>query len=120
MHDLIGAYSRLERLYRLYIKSAFPMRSSALTNERDRLLESNGVLSQPPLLEPVPVYRSSGYSLDQATQQLPPEYGGLSALGQKLFPPGTTLYEHQWESLRQAVVDQQDVVVTTGTGSGKT
>jgi hypothetical protein len=26
MHDLIGAYQRLDRIYQLYIKSAFPLR----------------------------------------------------------------------------------------------
>jgi Lhr-like helicase len=120
MHDLIGAYARLERLYRLYIKSAFPMRSPALTVERDRILEEVSVLSQPPLLEPVPVYRSSGYTLAEAAEHLPAAFADLAALGQKLFDTQTPLYEHQWESLRQAVVKESDVVVTTGTGSGKT
>jgi hypothetical protein len=48
VHDLLGAYERLERLYRLYIKSAFPLRSGVLSAERDRVLERRGVLSQPP------------------------------------------------------------------------
>ncbi len=120
MHDLLGAYQRLDRLYRLYLKSAFPLRSSVLTGERETLLAKTGVLSQDPLVETVPVYRSSGLNLAAAAEQIPPEYGDLADIGAALFRPGQTLYQHQWESLR-AVVDQgQDVVVTTGTGSGKT
>ena len=38
MHDLIGAYERMDRLYRLYIRSAFPLRSPALSAERDHAI----------------------------------------------------------------------------------
>lgn len=44
MHDLIGAYQRLDHVYRLYIKSAFPLRSEVLSNERDNLLKQREVL----------------------------------------------------------------------------
>ena len=71
MHDLIGAYHRIDNLYRMYVKSAFPMRSEVLNNERDELLSQGPYLSQPPLLEPSPVYPSSGLDLDKATAALP-------------------------------------------------
>jgi ATP-dependent helicase YprA (DUF1998 family) len=120
MHDVVGAYQRLEQMYRLYIKSAFPLRSEVLTGERDNLLKRRGVLSQPPLLETVPVYAQSGYRLADAAKNLPPEYAGLEMLGQKLFPSHFTLYKHQWDSLYQVLNERKDLVVTTGTGSGKT
>lgn len=120
MHDVIGAYQRIEQMYRLYLKSAFPLRSPVLSDERDRVLSQPGVLSQPPLIEPVPVYTSSGLDLASATARLPTEYRDLVALGQKLFEPGMTLYSHQLESLEKAIIDHRDLVVTTGTGSGKT
>jgi hypothetical protein len=65
MPDLIGAYERIRRVYRLYIESAFPLRSEALTAERNCLLsrvgssDEPGPLAQPPLLEPVTVYERS-------------------------------------------------------------
>jgi DEAD/DEAH box helicase domain-containing protein len=59
MYDVIGAYERLNRIYQLYIKSAFPLRYRILADERDLLLKQPGVLSQPPLIEPVPIYPSS-------------------------------------------------------------
>ncbi len=120
MHDLVGAYQRLDRIYQLYIKSAFPLRYRALADERDRLLQQPGILSQPPLVEPVPIYPSSGMNLSAAANQLPSEYHNLAQLGQMIFDPGVQLYQHQWESLREVLVNQRDLVVTTGTGSGKT
>lgn len=120
MHDLLGAYQRLERLYRLYIKSAFPLRSRVLSQERDNILNRRGVLSQPPLVETVPVYPSSGLNLAAAAQRLPSEYGDLADLAKKLFPSNIELYQHQWQSIDEAIRNHQDIVVTTGTGSGKT
>lgn len=120
MHDLIGAYQRLDRIYQLYIKSAFPLRYRALAEERDRLLRQPGILSQPPLVEPVPIYPSSGMNLSDAANQLPSEYRDVAQLGQAIFDPGVKLYEHQWKSLREVLVNKRDLVVTTGTGSGKT
>lgn len=120
MHDLVGAYQRLDRIYQLYIKSAFPLRYRALADERDRLLQRSGILSQPPLVEPVPIYPSSGMNLSAAANQLPSEYHNLAELGQMIFDAGVQLYQHQWESLREVLVNHRDLVVTTGTGSGKT
>lgn len=120
MHDVIGAYLRLEQMYRLYLKSAFPLRSPALSEERDAVLMRQGSLCQPPLIEPVPVYKSSRRKLDDAAQQLPAAYADLALLGRRLFPAERELYSHQWESLEKVIVKGQDLVVTTGTGSGKT
>lgn len=120
MHDLVGAYQRLDRIYHLYIKSAFPLRYRALADERDTLLQQPGILSRPPLVEPVPIYPSSGMNLSAAAYQLPPEYRDLAHLGQEIFDSNIPLYQHQWESLREVIVNQRDLVVTTGTGSGKT
>lgn len=120
MYDLVGAYQRLDRIYHLYIKSAFPLRYRALAEERDTLLQQPGILSQPPLVEPVPIYPSSGMTLAAAANELPPEYQDLAQLGQEIFEPTIPLYQHQWESLQEVLINQRDLVVTTGTGSGKT
>lgn len=123
MHDLIGSYLRLEKIYRMYVKSAFPLHYETLSQEREQLLSrvgEAGSLSQFPLLETVPVYESSGRTLANAADELPPEYSDLRYLAQKLIPHGLPLYKHQWDSLRSALIDGKDIVVTTGTGSGKT
>lgn len=120
MFDLIGTQSRLEEIYRLYVESAFPFRYPALDVERRHVLAQTGVLAQEPLVEPVPVYPESPYSLKDAATQLGPEYSGLEQLGHGLIPPHLKLYEHQWESLKAVIKNKRDLVVTTGTGSGKT
>jgi DEAD/DEAH box helicase domain-containing protein len=126
MHDVVGSYERLERIYRMYIESAFPLRNQALSEERRSLLSQSTILSQPPLLETVPVYPSSGRKLRQAAQELDQTvsgYADLQVIAKKLFESKETefeLYTHQWQALTDAIVNRKDIVVTTGTGSGKT
>jgi DEAD/DEAH box helicase domain-containing protein len=125
MNDLVGSYMRLERIYRMYIKSAFPLRDETLSQERDLLLSERGVLSQSPLLETVPVYPQSGLNLDKAAAELKAAgldsaYGDLGELGKALFPRTRQLYKHQWQALQETLINNRDIVVTTGTGSGKT
>lgn len=130
IYDLVGTYLRLEKIYRMYIQSAFPLRSEALSSERDSMLKQLGILSQPPLLETVPLYpkaRTGGKDLylDDAANALvraglPGGYEDIKHLGKVLFPPTRPLFEHQWQAMSEALVNSRDIVVTTGTGSGKT
>lgn len=120
MHDLVGAYERINQVYRWYIESAFPLHYEALGEERRQLLSQQGILSQPPLLETVPVYPSSGLDLAAVSRALPPDYEDLQYLAKDLIPEGRELYRHQWESLDEVINKGRDIVVTTGTGSGKT
>ena len=121
MHDIVGAHERLTSVYRMYIESAFPLRYPNMATERKELYSSSEVLSQPPLLEPTPVYPSSGLTLADAAAQLPVEYRDLPSFTQGLLSnPATRLWSHQLKSLRTVLQDKKDLVVTTGTGSGKT
>ena len=120
MHDLVGAYERMNKVYQWYIESAFPLRYEALSEERRKLLAQQEVLSQPPLLETIPVYPTMSNNLAETSQILPPDYQDLQYLAQDLLPTNVELWEHQWESLHQVLVNKKDIVVTTGTGSGKT
>ena len=120
MHDLVGAYERMNKIYQWYIESAFPLRYEALSEERRKLLAQQGVLSQPPLLETIPVYPTLNNNLAETSQLLPPDYQDLQYLAQDLLPPDIQLWDHQWDSLYKVLVNKNDIVVTTGTGSGKT
>lgn len=121
MHDLIGSYERLSEIYRLYIESAFPLRSEVLAEERRTLLKQPGILSQPPLLETVPVYETlPDTDITRASHDLGNGYEDLHEFSRELIPTGRDLYQHQWESLEKVLIEKRDIVVTTGTGSGKT
>jgi DEAD/DEAH box helicase domain-containing protein len=129
MPDLIGGSKRIRHIYQQYVESAFPLRSEALASERGDLLARPsggnggalpGILGQEPLLEPITVYERSTLTLSEASRQLPTGYRDLEFLGRELFPQNVRLYRHQVEALRRAIVDRSDIVVTTGTGSGKT
>lgn len=120
VHDPIGTYNRLAEVYRLYVESTFPFRYRALDIERRAALGRPGVLSQEPLIEPLPLYPLSDYTLTEAAQRLGSEYQDLSNIAAALLPSTSRLYCHQWESLRASVMEKKDLVVTTGTGSGKT
>ena len=121
MHDLVGSYERLDSVYRKYIESAFPLRYPNMVEERRALYAESDTLSQPPLLEPTPVYPSSNLTLAEATAQLPGEYKDLPNLAQGLLgSPELRLWKHQLDSVKTVLEKKSDLVVTTGTGSGKT
>ena len=120
MYDAVGAQHRIGDLLNLYIGSAFPLRSEALEAERNEAIRRDGVVSREPLIEPAPIYPSSGYTLERASQMLPIGYRDLASLAAPLFSPRTELYLHQWRSLEATISGGSDIVVTTGTGSGKT
>ncbi len=119
MKDLIGSYERLREIYRLYVESAFPFSNHKLAKERRDLLGLGTVLSQEPLIEPSLQYPLSGLNIKQASDKLGAVYEGLAALAEPIMGENT-LYEHQWKSLKATLLDKKDIVVTTGTGSGKT
>jgi len=123
MHDLIGTYKRMEKIYRMYIESAFPLRNQALELERMELLKKPSILSQLPLVEPVPTYQSANLNLSELTERLiqkDTRYAGLEYLASGLFPSDRKLYTHQYQAINDVLISHKDVVVTTGTGSGKT
>ena len=120
MYDAVGAQHRIGDLLNLYIGSAFPLRSEALEAERNKAIRRDGVVSREPLIEPAPIYPSSGYTLERASQMLPIGFRDLASLAAPLFSPRTELYRHQWRSLEATISEDCDIVVTTGTGSGKT
>ncbi len=133
MSNPIAIFEDLRDTYFRYLDSPFELRYPDLVAERRALLDVDGRLYRRPLIEPVPAYQFCGQTFPQAAQGLlgpiwpQPIVADLSAfVSQGLFPTTTPngqpreLYTHQHTVFEESVVRGNDVVVTTGTGSGKT
>lgn len=118
--DVMGSAQRLKRVYEMYLQSALPLSSLSLDRERSELLSGRRSLARPLLVEPTPVYESSGLTLADASGRLPAGANDLVHLAKPILGDNLTLYTHQWQSLDEVVNQGRNIVVTTGTGSGKT
>jgi ATP-dependent helicase YprA (DUF1998 family) len=133
MSNPLAIFEDLRDTYFRYLDSPFDLRYPDLVAERRTLLDADGRLYRRPLIEPVPAYQLCGQTFSQAARALlapiwqQPMVTDLCAfVSQGLFPPTLPngqpreLYTHQRAVLEESVVRGNDVVVTTGTGSGKT
>lgn len=114
-------YKELDRYaeaLRTYITSTYHISHPALVTLREELLRRPAAIAQAPYLESTARYATSQSYKDL---ELPPEVKALlSQLGRDgvLFDPP---YAHQARALEYALgAPHRDLVVTTGTGSGKT
>lgn len=132
MTNPIALFENLRDTYLRYLDSPYDLRYPDLVAERRRLLDVDGRLYREPLIEPIPAYQSSGQTFSQGVTTLLTAWPQADRdavadfVSQGLFSPTLPnggpreLYSHQYEVLRKVLVDRRDVVVTTGTGSGKT
>lgn len=127
MTSPIGVFNGLRETYFRYLDSPFDLRYPDLVNERRLLLDADTRLYREPLIEPVPGYQSSGAGIAGAAgalsaagwpNQVATDVANFVATG--LFPLQRELYVHQRQVFEESVIRGNDVVVTTGTGSGKT
>lgn len=124
LHPTIGQTIREIRLaLRDYIEATYHISDPQIVEQRKLLLDELGVISQQPYIESTPRYISGpsfgSLDLPQAAHELlllmsrSKNNGGLGLLHD---PP----YDHQAKAITKAVLDNRSLVVTTGTGSGKT
>lgn len=105
-----------------YIEATYHVSHPILVAQRRKLLQEPGVIHQRPYLESTPRYKAGtafrDLGLDAAVLEV---FSAVSktegALGQLIHDPP---YQHQAASIKLALVEGHSLVVTTGTGSGKT
>lgn len=127
MNNPLALFRNLRDLYLRYLDSPFDLRYADLVRERRTLLDRDGYLWRQPLIEPVPAYPPCGRNFRGVAHDLlngpwgahaADELADFMACG--AFRADLQPYEHQRRAFEQSVVHGRDVVVTTGTGSGKT
>ncbi len=115
----------IEEGYLRYFDTAFWLRDDALMTERRELLQQAGNVFQDALIEPVPTYLS-GPTILEVCEGLQLDRSMADQLGAMLFDSDCRfeLWVHQAQSLRVSLSgggrEPRNVIVTSGTGSGKT
>jgi ATP-dependent helicase YprA (DUF1998 family) len=116
-----GVYSTIDRLgesLRSYIEAQYHIRHEGLIRERRQLLEEGGSVAQLPFVESTPVYELGApyknLKIPEVVRDLLTRLADLK-LGLYSRP-----YVHQATALERFFGDRSDLIVATGTGSGKT
>ena len=113
--DPIAATKQPREDFIRYLMTAYPLRDPHLRYEFKKQLEKPGKVWQHPYLEGSQPYRAANSVSDLVSQ------GILHPDMESLFQPSQrSLYEHQEKAINSVIKDKQNIVVATGTGSGKT
>ena len=113
--NLIDLSKEVEERYKRYLKTTFYFKDPILRSSFDEALNS-GNLTKGPYLEATPIFKrgQTPKSLLPNLLQSQPDEGFLRALD-----GDRPLYQHQEQAITKVSQDR-NVVVATGTGSGKT
>jgi len=112
--DPIKAITNPREDFIRYLLTAYPLRDRNLRERLEKNLRQPGIVWQQPYLEGSQPYQSAGSVRDLVEQSiLHPRMTELSV------PSDRRLYEHQQKAI-QAVNNGENIIVATGTGSGKT
>ncbi|EDM25763.1 putative helicase [Lentisphaera araneosa HTCC2155] len=123
MNDAVTIANNLKDMYLRFLDSAMPLRYEELMAERRALLSEKGMISQDPLFEAVPRYEEYK-TLYEASKDLDLDKDFASfvetGLFTKIHGQSMKMYKHQFQSLKAVCKSNKNLIVTTGTGSGKT
>lgn len=117
--DMPGIAKELHLQLQRYIEAQYPIRHRDVVTERHALLEEAEVISQEPFIESMPGYTlGPHYSKLTLPTLLTNTLEELASSSLSLLPPN--LYAHQAQALEMFLGQDRDLIVVTGTGSGKT
>ena len=119
MNTPITIWNELKDNYLRYLRTGIPLNHPKLDEERAELFNKSADLESGfwhhPFFELMPSYPSGAMLAE--LEFLPKGFAHFASLG--LFSP-SRLYRHQEAALLAVDRDRKHIVVTTGTGSGKT
>lgn len=118
MLNALQAARKTAEEYRRYLRSTFPLSRPDLRAEFADRLEKDFQLAKGPYLQASPPFET-GMCLEELVSE-----GLLHSSLRRLFsaslPGDRPLYRHQELALRKAVAQRRNLMVASGTGSGKT
>lgn len=123
MNNAFEVWNELRKIYLKYIDTGLPIKEKQLEEERKELLLQPEAICKNPIIELVPRYEEYCTLKEAcATLGLNSSFSEFAKAG--FFPDRngmeSKMYRHQYEALKNAVIHRKNIVVTTGTGSGKT
>ena len=123
MYTLHESIEQLHQALSDYIEATYHISAPYLIRQRKQLLAQPGIIHQIPYLESTPRYRA-GESLAKMQGLSPAALEAYLSISKKdgnlpklVFDPP---YSHQSDAIRSSLIDQKNLIIMTGTGSGKT
>ena len=117
INPLVAAEA-IRKSYLNYITTTFRFRDAGLQEQFESGLAKGAGFVKGPILEATPYFEKGSSVAGLIAEGILSERFNL--LQSSLLPLERPLYRHQEEAIRKLVVDRRNVVVATGTGSGKT
>ena len=119
MYSIDSVTSKLTEILRQYLEADYHIWDESLIKSRRNLLDASNIISSDPRLEATPSYLT-GKRFDQ--MDLPKPVIDLMVQASKINNAGIYLNprKHQQGALEEFLGSDNEIVVTAGTGSGKT
>ncbi len=108
----------IEDNYLSYLETVFRINHHELQEQFTNLIRREGRLVRGPIVEAVPPFESADTIEDLIKKGF--LCSSFQALNSEKLPFNRPLYKHQQHAIEKIVVEKRNVVVATGTGSGKT
>ena len=120
MANPISAFDRVREEVFRYYGTPYRLNDKAVEQERLSMLDREGMTWREPWVEPILEYNVTGQGVQMALAGAgaPEELADFARQG-LLDPRFPDIYKHQRDAVR-SVVEGRNVVITAGTGSGKT
>lgn len=116
--DPLKATSAIEEKYLDYLETTFALNDSELHQELVSELKKPGRFSKGPILEVTPPFETGNTLLKLINEGL--LSNEFTKLQVNELPLERKLYIHQEIAIRKLIQDRRNIIVATGTGSGKT
>ncbi len=115
------AVEHLKESLASYLESQYRISNQLVFEERAELLRQTGVIAQEPFIEATPAFATGNHISDLEKARPDAVAPGLSQIVEHGLPVGRfPLYTHQQEALLASSSTAPNLLVASGTGSGKT